>query len=491
MKTSTLFHTGLVLLLGAILFSGLTAQTVVSVAEIPEGECDESNYLIPVEGDRDGDYLSDAEEIALGMSIEDPDEDQDGVPDGVQLALAAAKTIRSLDWFDAWIFDWEPPVLEFSAGVEELIPVDRSYVIYVDYMVDCQWVTDACGAPVTIGHLIIVNPALHASWRDGFEIPLDGWHYLQHGSFSYASNGCYAEWEKDLMEARRGRIDPVALKTVLDTAIPEICPGNLLQDGGFESAQPEDLWNTGLMGSVEMMFCTTEQCEEGAPRSGRGWLRFYNRITDDVLGVGQHIDVSAGRPLVLRFYARVSNPDAAGSLFIEVDNDLIEIIDLSSGEYSADYHEVRVSIPDPGMRSINLVISNPFMFGGDVYIDDVCLVYADEPPLAHHTGDWNGEADGIIDLTELLRVIQFYNAPRLGGNLLGEYYCAPGTEDGYTADPRESTGQDCAPHASDYNPQDWRINLSELLRIIQFYNSPGFYYCDDADTEGDGFCILK
>jgi hypothetical protein len=47
----------------------------------------------------------------------------------------------------------------------------------------------------------------------------------------------------------------------------------------------------------------------------------------------------------------------------------------------------------------------------------------------------------------------------------------------------------CAPHASDYNPQDWLIALSELLRIIQFFNSGGYHACPAAipPTE-DGYC---
>lgn len=47
----------------------------------------------------------------------------------------------------------------------------------------------------------------------------------------------------------------------------------------------------------------------------------------------------------------------------------------------------------------------------------------------------------------------------------------------------------CAPHSSDYNPQDWTISLSELLRLIQFYNSGAYHACPDADppTE-DGYC---
>jgi len=77
-------------------------------------------------------------------------------------------------------------------------------------------------------------------------------------------------------------------------------------------------------------------------------------------------------------------------------------------------------------------------------------------------------------------VIQFYNSLAL--------HCAdnPGdTEDGFV--PGSGANQGCAPHNTDYNPQDWAISLSELLRAIQFYNSPGYFFCPDAETE-DGYC---
>ena len=95
-----------------------------------------------------------------------------------------------------------------------------------------------------------------------------------------------------------------------------------------------------------------------------------------------------------------------------------------------------------------------------------------------HSADQNH--DNLISLSELLRVIQFYNS--------GGYHCAVppgGTEDGYVPGP--GADHACTPHASDYNPQNWLISLSELLRVIQFYNSGGYYYCPLDGTE-DGFC---
>lgn len=94
----------------------------------------------------------------------------------------------------------------------------------------------------------------------------------------------------------------------------------------------------------------------------------------------------------------------------------------------------------------------------------------------HHSADQN--RDGAIDLSELLRVIQFYNS--------NGYHCQAGTEDGYAPGSGDIT---CKRHSSDYLEPPWRIYLSELLRLIQFYNIGGYYACPNANppTE-DGFC---
>ncbi len=89
-----------------------------------------------------------------------------------------------------------------------------------------------------------------------------------------------------------------------------------------------------------------------------------------------------------------------------------------------------------------------------------------------HSADQN--ADGRISLSELLRLIQFYNS--------GGYHCDASGEDGFAP----GTGdQSCVPHNADYISEDWAISLSELLRMIQFYNSGGYHTCDEGE---DGFC---
>jgi hypothetical protein len=97
-------------------------------------------------------------------------------------------------------------------------------------------------------------------------------------------------------------------------------------------------------------------------------------------------------------------------------------------------------------------------------------------PETFHSADSN--QNNILSLHELLRGIQLYN--------LGEFHCDASTEDGYAPG---SGDQTCAPHSSDYDPQDWNISLNELLRLIQLYNAFELDYCPNVipSTE-DGFC---
>ncbi len=96
-----------------------------------------------------------------------------------------------------------------------------------------------------------------------------------------------------------------------------------------------------------------------------------------------------------------------------------------------------------------------------------------------HSADLDG--DGTIGTSELLRVIQHYRA----GALACEDPLAP-TDDRYL--PGATTPRNCEPHAGDYAPQDWRISLRELLRLVQFHNAGGYHYCPTANTE-DTFCV--
>ncbi len=93
---------------------------------------------------------------------------------------------------------------------------------------------------------------------------------------------------------------------------------------------------------------------------------------------------------------------------------------------------------------------------------------------AYHSADTN--RDWKISLSEVLRVIQLYNS--------GSFYCACNTEDGYGL---TGSSRDCYPHSSDYyNAPDWKIQLYEILRLIQIYNYGSYH---PAVGMEDGFAL--
>lgn len=87
----------------------------------------------------------------------------------------------------------------------------------------------------------------------------------------------------------------------------------------------------------------------------------------------------------------------------------------------------------------------------------------------HYDPDTN--EDGTLSLAELLQVIDLYNT-RLGSSRTGRYQVASLPSEGFTSD-RDRSAQDPAIydryHASDVN-RDGMIDLSELLRVIAIYN---------------------
>ncbi len=85
--------------------------------------------------------------------------------------------------------------------------------------------------------------------------------------------------------------------------------------------------------------------------------------------------------------------------------------------------------------------------------------------------------NGRVSLGELLRVIQFYNSDG--------YSCDASGEDGYRPGAEGTKG--CKAHDTDYLSQDWSIELSELLRLIQLYNT-GRYMTDAKSEDGYAGC---
>jgi M6 family metalloprotease-like protein len=152
------------------------------------------------------------------------------------------------------------------------------------------------------------------------------------------------------------------------------------------------------------------------------------------------------------FYS-ASEGDAVPSESIEITYDIntVETRTFPYGDYP---FEITIALPEEGRfwkRQVVLQVAySPY-----------------GPVTADSNRNWR------IDFGELLRVIQFYNT--------AGYRCAPGTEDGHS--PGAGSNHDCVPSSADYNPQDWRVTLSELLRYIQIYNS-GAYERSEGTEDG-------
>lgn len=87
------------------------------------------------------------------------------------------------------------------------------------------------------------------------------------------------------------------------------------------------------------------------------------------------------------------------------------------------------------------------------------------------------ECTHLYTLSDLLEQIQLYNSHG--------YHCDSDSDSGYA--PGFDGDRTCPAIWSDYNPSDFVITLSELLRQIQFYNVDTFHFCPSKITE-DGYC---
>ncbi len=160
-------------------------------------------HQLPVAGDDlDGDLLTDNEELAAGYNLYDADQDNNLVPDGIELARQYAEVIEAL------------PVYEPNApGVDELYKAS--------FMQRGIELCEICGHSANMGYWQVINPKLGLS----FEVPDIVCHYMQHGSFSYWGD-----------RHGKGRIDVPLLAKILE--MPRRCgdlgtifaPADLNQD---------------------------------------------------------------------------------------------------------------------------------------------------------------------------------------------------------------------------------------------------------------------
>jgi hypothetical protein len=100
-------------------------------------------------------------------------------------------------------------------------------------------------------------------------------------------------------------------------------------------------------------------------------------------------------------------------------------------------------------------------------VDSAAVTLTVLPPF--HSADT--DQDSRLNLSELLRVIELYNT-RFSTTRTGHYKVQGGTQDGFAPDPTlaaNESGNLTRFHSADLN-QDGRLDLPELLRVIELYN---------------------
>jgi hypothetical protein len=150
---------------------------------------DPNEHQLALEGtDYDGDLMTDKEELAGGYNLYNADQDQDLVPDGIELAMQCAEIIDAL------------PVQDPNGP--EILHVLYKKSFLQRGLENCE----TCGATVNMGYWQITNSRLGLS-IDISEIEL---HYMQHGSFSFAGD-----------VHGKGRLDLALLAKILE--MPNRC----------------------------------------------------------------------------------------------------------------------------------------------------------------------------------------------------------------------------------------------------------------------------
>lgn len=138
---------------------------------------DPNEHQLPVDGnDLDGDLLTDTEELTAGYNLYDADQDDDLIPDGIELAGQCKRAIDALPMFD-------PNGPEVHAIYKESF-LQRG----LEYC-------GVCGTSVNMGFWRIKNLKLDLS----IDVPELVLHYMQHGSFNYSGD----IHEKDRIDVAR------------------------------------------------------------------------------------------------------------------------------------------------------------------------------------------------------------------------------------------------------------------------------------------------
>ena len=160
-------------------------------------------HLLPIENDDDEDYLTDSIEYYFNLDCWNPDSDEDGMLDGVQLAKG------------------------FYGDIEYLPRHEIKYGPYViEEIIYGQKICPICGKSINLGRVRIINPVNNLADT----IPFIGLHYLNYGSFKYQG------------EVHKGEINPVKIYNTLNSIIVLAFSRNWKNRAFLES------WNSPVIG---------------------------------------------------------------------------------------------------------------------------------------------------------------------------------------------------------------------------------------------------
>ncbi len=158
-------------------------------------------HLKPIPDDSDGNYLTGAEEAALGIPQDDPIHSGGEVPAGVQMAHQLFEQIAQLPVCPGPV---PMPLMDANGNTTTTpIPVIPP-LCKTPVEANCMEKCSVCGEPCNCGFVAIngagiVDPATGVTAQ--FQVSFAALHYMRHGSLSYG-------WKND---AYAGRVDVVAL----------------------------------------------------------------------------------------------------------------------------------------------------------------------------------------------------------------------------------------------------------------------------------------
>ncbi len=161
-------------------------------------------HVKAIPDDADGDFLTDGEEQALQRNPQNPDENQNGILDGVELARDLFMRVDGLPECGA------QPVADSGDPAVGQIPSAMGSCKTI-HLARCTEPCAICGEQYNCGYIEISNPALD---QLPFQLSFAALHYMQHGSFGSKWNGqAYAE-RVDIMRLLMALGPPLGTESV-------------------------------------------------------------------------------------------------------------------------------------------------------------------------------------------------------------------------------------------------------------------------------------